>query len=807
MKLKYVLLSGLFMSVGFAACTNDDFTEAVAPVNTEDAISLGEGYTITVAKGNADTRAYMEDLQTAVWEETDTLGAAWYDMITGITANPDGTLIITNEPTKANSVNVYSTVRQFKWNSWAGDSKTAAVFKTGEDINAGAYMLYYPYSKGELSNTKTSLGVNLPAEQDMDCTTGNELKGISKNIFAYAPVAFLEGGAQATENFTLNQLTNVLALQFKIEDKTLLGLLEKVNIAKVVIEAKDASGSVLTSEGSISVPTVVSYQNENYGGATFSSKEQADQIILNVAGASDDYAIDKLGEDGMTKAFYISLLPFKAEATSFTVRILTDKDVVLKKEYAAGDVLDAINAQAYNKEGQLIKLNVTLEDLDDTKEIYVESQFKTQWEAALKSKKATPLDVKAELDLSDYDLNINAAAGDITITGAPITVKSLTSTANTKLTIDNEMTVEGDVEIGPRAGVIATGTKGKVNVEGEMTVDGTAGTLTIGKVAALDNGLSGIITLNGASDGKSELGTVSNEGELTLGNKITIAKDKTLTNAEDGELTINGTLNNNGTFVQNGTMTTVGTGVLVNNKTAKFTVPTSNTGLSIDNSKNATIDIEMPENYDNGNQLKSQLIMNGENAGVINVKKGFLGEYGVGSFKMKESAARVYVEKDALVWLENESGISDGWIVLKDKNAKVNFNKLTSTYKCEHVAYSIKDKEDLMDGQEGRVVYQFIDADLQITEKTVLSARTYFNVSQTFGADVTAATDVIINGNIAFNGNNVTFNWSYGDLTFTEGSTLTLGKGFTLDLTGCNPAVNAGELVGKVSGEGKVTLD
>ena len=64
MKLKYVLLSGLFMSVGFAACTNDDFTEVQTPaVNTEDAISLGEGYTITVANGDADTRAYMEDLQ------------------------------------------------------------------------------------------------------------------------------------------------------------------------------------------------------------------------------------------------------------------------------------------------------------------------------------------------------------------------------------------------------------------------------------------------------------------------------------------------------------------------------------------------------------------------------------------------------------------------------------------------------------------------------------------------------------------------------------------------------------------------
>ena len=771
MKLKYVLLSGLFMSVGFAACTNDDFTEAVAPVNTEDAISLGEGYTITVAKGNADTRAYMEDLQTAVWEETDTLGAAWYDMITDITANPDGTLTITNEPTKANSVNVYSTVRQFKWNSWAGDSKTAAVFKTGEDINAGAYMLYYPYSKGELSNTKTSLGVNLPAEQDMDCTTGNELKGVSKNIFAYAPVAFLEGGAQATENFTLNQLTNVLALQFKIEDQTLLGLLEKVNIAKVVIEAKDASGSVLTSEGSISVPTVVSYQNENYGEATFSSEETADQIILNVAGASNDYAIDKLGEDGMTKAFYISLLPFKAKATSFTVRILTDKDVVLKKEYAAGDVLDAINAQAYDKEGQLIKLNVTLEDLDDTKEIYVASQFKTQWEAALKSDKATTLNVKSELDLSDYDLNINAAAGDITITGAPVTVKSLTSDANTKLIIDNELTVEGDVNVGPHAAVVSTGANGVLNVEGKMDVTGTTGALTVGSVAELETALSGVITLNGATDGKSTLGNVNNAGSLTLGNTIAIAKDKTLTNT--GTLAVNGTLTNNGTLAQNGTMTTAATGKLVNNNAATFTKGTGqNIQIKVENGEKATINIEMPNAYTTGWDNVFQLANGSKNQGIINVKKGQM--IANTTFTQDKDAARIYVEKDGMVNMNNNT-LAAGWIIMNDKAAKV---VDASTF-----AFSVKKAADLDSAPAN--AYLFIDCDLNVAAgKTVtLSYNAYINKAQTLNGTLTTAWNTWVNGNIALSGKG-TFSVTGSASLIIPGNSdkLTVGKDVTVNV-------------------------
>ena len=729
MKLKYVLLSGLFMSVGFAACTNDDFTEAVAPVNTEDAISLGEGYTITVAKGNADTRAYMEDLQTAVWEETDTLGAAWYDKITKAAINPSsGKLEITHEATKNGSDAVYETVRQFKWDSWAGDDKTSAVFKTGEDINAGAYMLYYPYSKGELNETAGSLEVNLPAEQDMDCTTGNELKGVSKSIFAYAPVAFLEGGAQATEEFNLNQLTNVLALQFKIEDSKLLGLLNKVSIAKVIISAKDANGDALASKGEIAVPTVSTtatetvdtYLANNFDGKDlFSVEETADQIILNVTGASDDYAITKLGKDGMTKAFYISMLPAEADLTEFTVRILTDNDVVLAKTYkntsdAEGKkIVDALNKQV-KEQGQLIKLNVTLEDLNDTEEIYVESQFKSQWEAALKSTEASKLNVAAELDLSDYELDINAAAGDITITGKPVTVKSLTSDANTKLIIDNNMTVKGNVSVGPKAGAISTGNAGELNVEGKMEVNGTTGALTIGSIAELETAISGQITLKGVDNTSLAaitdaeeypmLGKVTNNGDLTLNENILLITE--LTNSKDGELIVNGTLYNYGKLIQNGEMTTPDVGALNNTKgaTATFTKATGGQGtaLNILNAKGATINVEIEGNYNsntNKNDNGARFAVNATNKGTINVKKGYLTTDSGKEFKMDDASARVYVEKNALIWLTNETGITAAgktvqlnWFAYLNANQTINgtLTTICNTWVNGNVALSGK---------------------------------------------------------------------------------------------------------------------
>ena len=78
MKLKYVLFSGLLLSVGFTACTNEDFTEAISPVST-DGIALDE---VTVNVGNGvDTKAALGSDYKPTWEEGDLLGAARFHWV------------------------------------------------------------------------------------------------------------------------------------------------------------------------------------------------------------------------------------------------------------------------------------------------------------------------------------------------------------------------------------------------------------------------------------------------------------------------------------------------------------------------------------------------------------------------------------------------------------------------------------------------------------------------------------------------------------------------------------------------------
>ena len=80
MKLKYVLFSGLLLSVGFTACTNEDFTEVTTPVNTSEAIALGDNFTIKVGKAGADTKAVFDEDFSPAWEEGDAwvqLGYTW----------------------------------------------------------------------------------------------------------------------------------------------------------------------------------------------------------------------------------------------------------------------------------------------------------------------------------------------------------------------------------------------------------------------------------------------------------------------------------------------------------------------------------------------------------------------------------------------------------------------------------------------------------------------------------------------------------------------------------------------------------
>ena len=795
MKLKYVLLSGLFMSVGFAACTNDDFTEVQTPaVNTEDAISLGEGYTITVANGDADTRAYMEDLQTAVWEETDQLGAAWYDMITEF--NDKDEVTEHKAFTKGTSTSVYSGVRLFSLDGYVGDSKKAANFKTTEPISAGAYVLYYPYESGQLT-TAGDLTVsmldeegNLPA-QTMDCN--DKYAGISANMFAYSPVAFLNGGAQSTtENFTLNQLTNVFAIKFQVSaNDKVFNLIKGVKIAKVIISANGTSGSVIPVEGTIKVPTVSDYNTGKIGEAEFvHGTEAADMLILDVANASDAYSIQELKKP--TEAYYISTLPFSGNATSFTVQMLTEEGEVFAKTYSTSDtdgkkVVDAINKQA-QKEGQLIQLTVTLEDLVDTKTIFTADQFKAQWEDALTAKDGATLNVAQPLDLSDMDLAINNKEADITITGKPVTVKSLDITEGS-LTIDNELTVAGDVEVSSKVGnasQLATDTNGKLNVEGEMNVHGTTGELAIGTIAALNTDASGDVILNG--DDKAALETVANDGTITLKGEIAIAEE--LTN--NGVLKIQGEVNNNGVINQNKVngITVSGTGVLNNNAGAELNI-NANTSVKFMNAakttKAAAAVINIAAKDNDGATVKLTASSGSENKGIINVD----GTLDASNLTQTEADARIVIgekaAKNSVILKASGSAVTGGRIMVASADQVQNNTNAP-------MAIEVADEKEIENIPGIVNVIMSGDFEISSTSKFVEAGHNFYiqdGSTITLDGEITMGSTVYIEGavNVVAKGEKASWSLCAGGNTIEKGGVLTTGEGVTLKGNGTSPTL------------------
>ena len=776
MKLKYVLLSGLFMSVGFAACTNDDFTEVQTPaVNTEDAISLGEGYTITVANGDADTRAYMEDLQTAVWEETDQLGAAWYDMITEF--NDKDEVTEHKAFTKGVSTSVYSGVRLFSLDGYVGDSKKAANFKTTEPISAGAYVLYYPYESGQLT-TAGDLTVsmldeegNLPA-QTMDCN--DKYAGISANMFAYSPVAFLNGGAQSTtENFTLNQLTNVFAIKFQVSaNDKVFNLIKGVKIAKVIISANGTSGSVIPVEGTIKVPTVSDYNTGKIGEAEFvHGTEAADMLILDVANASDAYSIQELKKP--TEAYYISTLPFSDNATSFTVQMLTEEGEVFAKTYSTSDtdgkkVVDAINKLA-QKEGQLIQLTVTLEDLVDTKTIFTADQFKAQWEDALENKEGAELNVAQPLDLSDMDLTIDNEVADITIKGEAVTVKSVNITKGA-LTIDNELTVAEDVTVGSDIDGLTTGTNGKLNVEGEMNVEGTTGELTIGEIATLTTTTSGEVTLKGADD-KAALGTVANRGIITLSGEVAIAEE--LTN--DGTLTINtnATVNNKGVVNQNGSVS--GKGTFNNNAGAELNINAATT-LKFVNEGKTTKAAAAVINVAEGAKLTTSAAS--ENKGIINVD----GTLDASNLTQTEADARIVIgekaAKNSVILKASGSAVTGGRIMVASADQVKNNTNAP-------MAIEVTDEKEIENIPGIVNVIMSGNFEISSTSKFAEAGHNFYiqdGSTITLDGDVTMGSTVYIEGAVNVVAKGKTAEWSLcaGGNTIYAGGVLTTGKGVTL---------------------------
>ena len=771
MRLKHVLFSSLFLSAAFVACTNEELIDVQTPsVNVEDAISLGEGVTISAYMG-ADTKAYFDKVGNGVkglWEDTDEIGAAWYNKVAKGGINDEGEVVT---PTPFTS---FQSNERFAYDKAVG--QYGAQFVSWSNIMAGAYVLYYPYESGQLNNagalTVSMLDEegNLPA-QTMDCN--DVYAGISSNIFAYSPVAFLNGGAQTTkESFTLKQLTNVFAIKFQVTASDIFKLVKDVKIAKVIISAKDANGSVIPVEGTIEVPTVSDYNTGKIGEAKFEAgMETAEMLIADVANATDAYSIQVIDEP--TEAYYISTLPFSGDATSFTVQMLTEEGEVFAKTYSTSDtdgkkVVDAINKLA-KKEGQLIQLTVTLEDLVDTKTIFTADQFKAQWEDALENKEGAELNVAQPLDLSDMDLTIDNEVADITIKGEAVTVKSVNITKGA-LTIDNELTVAEDVTVGSDIDGLTTGTNGKLNVEGEMNVEGTTGELTIGEIATLTTTTSGEVTLKGADD-KAALGTVANRGIITLSGEVAIAEE--LTN--DGTLTINtnATVNNKGVVNQNGSVS--GKGTFNNNAGAELNINAATT-LKFVNEGKTTKAAAAVINVAEGAKLTTSAAS--ENKGIINVD----GTLDASNLTQTEADARIVIgekaAKNSVILKASGSAVTGGRIMVASADQVKNNTNAP-------MAIEVTDEKEIENIPGIVNVIMSGDFEISSTSKFVEAGHNFYiqdGSTITLDGDITMGSTVYIEGavNVVAKGEKASWSLCAGGNTIEKGGVLTTGEGVTL---------------------------
>ena len=694
MKLKYVLFSGLLLSVGFTACTNEDFTEVTAPVNTSEAIALGEGYTITVNNGAA-TRAALDDKYAPYWEEGDKLGAAWAHKVTKY---DEDTYEVSDCSLIGSSYKGFYSNHPFTLID--GVNNAEGIFKLAEgNAMAGAYVLYYPYDE-TIDTQSDALPVSIK-EYKVDCA--DQLGSVNENMFAYSPVKFVPGGNQ-TADFFLKQVPVFFELKFTPDNVFNNDLVGNVTIQNIVVEASKGGSTVLTKLGEIKTKTAPNKDNYNKNTlsdivkyeANMTADYAADHLFITVEGGDNaDYQLIK-NEQTTNKSFIFSILPFSEKADKVVIKIVTDKGV-FKKEYTSADknedgksYLDEFNNAAV--EGGQVAVNVWLDTSEnDGSVIYNETYFKEAW-SKIKAGEEVILNLGEELDLSDTDLNLAVNAKKVTIKGAPLTVKSLTAT-NGNLVIENEVTVEGDAEIGSNSKGFTTGTNGQLSVDGDLTIEGgEVGNIsfTLAKAASLQVDASGIAEITGIKNTKgelaTELGSITNEGELTL-NKIAIAEDEKVDNT--GTLTVgvevenNGTINQNGEFVMEADFTNKG----------EFNINDTMNGnnKTFTNAAGATLNI----NYELGTQVSKLTITNEAatdkadaavininedvdinttnkltNKGVINVNAGTLAE-GNGAIVQTEADAEINVAADATLTLNSTSGVIGGNIV-PDAEANIN---------------------------------------------------------------------------------------------------------------------------------------
>lgn len=728
MKLKYLLASGLFLSTAFVACTNDDFAEISAPVNTDGAIALGEGFAIEVNKGGVDTRAAFDAKYTPYWEKDDQLGAAWVHMVTEV-EEKDGVYTATQvSPVGSSSDKFYS---NHPFNLIEGENTNDDKFESVTNAFAGAYVLYYPYDPS-VAMTGEEIPVAIKT-YEADCA--EPLKNISENMFSYSPASFVPGGPR-TGKFTLKQVPVLVRLQFAVSKKLNMNLADGITIQNIVIEASEGGSTVLTKTGTLKPNDAVikTLGTDNYNGlnnknldgiVTYDGKETAENIFVTLKNSNTDkYKL--LKEEVATEGeFVFSMLPLMKKADKVTVKVVTDKGVfattyptttgTAEEQKASREWLNRFNegvgkntgvadltkgeqgGAAY--EGGQISLGVMLDATVNDDVIYTVDEFNKRWAAAIKSGKPETLKIGTPLELTEA-LACDNNNASVTVKGASLTVPSVNLTHANNLEFQNELIVKGDVYSSGDVPVTFEKLSAEnVNIEGKATI----GADEIGKLTvAADGDVTLAAFTDATADDEATVSSIVINGNSTDAGTLTLTPTNLTIEAMDatkGTVNLNENMTNEGTitlgavtlasgkkFINNGTVTLNGafTGEFENNAGATLNIDKDVDAMTLTNEAAADGKAAGVVNIAAEVELKATGSAKVTNKGIINVS-GTLTESEDGALVQDDDNARINaMSEDAVIALETTTALGKGYVVIAVDN-NVTGTSLTD----EPIAYNL----------------------------------------------------------------------------------------------------------------------
>lgn len=755
MKFKHVLFSSLFLSAALVACTNDEFEEMQAPaVDTAEAISLGEGFTISGAKVamNPATKSFFEEGANGIefnWEEDDILGAAWFNAIKegGI----QNGYVLKGYTKAANSEDKFAWNVDFHLDRFVGEDQGSAYFTANTNVSAGAFVMYSPWNEN-ISAEFSAIPVELKFPYTVNLAEGHEYDAVNENMFSYGVAAFVPGGRQ-TDKFSLNQVPVLYGLQLGIDRLKLVDLDNMHTIDRIVIEAYDANdNTVLTTKGQVTPPaeemTARKYNdyidfianNDNDWGdnplpkADYAGIEAAKVGHYTIAldnSNQEKYQISTL-KDQLTDRIIFSSLPIMGEATKLVVKVITDKGITLVKTFdanakdAAEKALALETLASFNKakeEGALVTLKVRVDSQSDDNIVYTPGQFQEQWDVAIAANTPKTITVADPVILEDITLECTNPQADVTIeldesqVAAALSLKAI-NVERGKVTIECPVNVSGNINSSANLDI-----KGAVTAK-DIILNGNSNTMTVAAMNKLEVRESGKVTLvlptNRYAAGNIGTIEVYQSGQLTV-----------------SEGMMNGPVKvyNNGQFTINGNVT--------NLKSFEGKVSTGTNGKFI-NAEGATATLA----------AESEAVVNNEAGGIMylngGVKFGSVnsGEIFVLSERLdvryltQTDTGIITVEKEAII--ESTQTNMKGWVVIKDV---ASMSSLKVGNNNDILAYQVESADDFE--KKGTIANYFLFADVEMTG-TWNYGDLYIFTDQTIADDFNTDKEVYVRGDIKF---------------------------------------------------------